>query len=352
MNVSLSDLATHVRSDPRFLAGWLQGNTDVLRQRLDLGEDQLARLLLSRAPRPSRWPEDVQSLAAYVGVDPFALAAVLREVAVVQALVNRPAQQFALLAARDVHEESPRWRTSRRVRAAVGDFWSKLGPVQGERALEELAPLALPLAVVPLPRLRISTAASWLSTRGVEPDLPYADRPLRGLLLSWRGSSLLFVDGSLDPADRRLTIGHEIGHVALHYLPDRARLRRLSPALLDVVDGHRDLTPAERVTATLEGVPLGVQTHMLARDGRGDASASTEAAEREAAEFALELVAPEAAVAKLLRRELPTDIPYAEALPQAEALIAAAFALPLGEARSRARGGLAALGRSPGFFER
>lgn len=352
MSVSISDVAAHVRTDPRFLAGWLRGDTEALRKRLDASEEQLARLLLSRPPRPSRWVDDLRSLAQYADVDPFALAAALREVAIVKALVHRPVHQFALLAARDVHEESPRWRTSARVHAAVDDFWTNLGSINEARPIEELASLALPVAVVPLPRLRISTAATWLSARGVEPDLPYADRPLRGLLLSWRGSSLLFVDGGLDAGDRRLTVGHELGHIALHYLPDRARVRRLSPSLLDVVDGHRELTPAERVTATLEGLPLGVQTHMLARDAGGDASASTEAAEREAAEFALELVAPEAAVTKLLRLELSTATPYADAVEQAQALIEATFALPPDEARARARGGLAALGRSPGFFER
>lgn len=352
MNVSVREVAEHVRHDPRFLAGWLRGESNALRQRLNLMDEQLELLLLCRTPRPSTFVEDVQSLAQYVDIDALALAAVLREVVAVEALRHRPARQYALLAARDVHEESPRWRTSPRVRAAVQDFWAKLGPARDNRPIEEFAPLALPLAVVPIPRLRISTAAEWLSTRGVEPDLPYADRALRGLLLSWRGSSLLFVDGGLDAADRRLTVGHEVGHVALHYLPERTRLRRLSPALLGVVDGHRELTPAERVSATLEGVPLGVQTHMLARDARGDAAASTEAAEREAAEFALELVAPEASVVKLLRRELPRTTPYAEAAERAQALVEAAFGLPPDEARARARGGLSALGRSPGFFER
>lgn len=352
MNLSVSELAVHVRPDSRFLAGWVGGETDALRQRLDLTEQQLHRLLLCKAPRPSSFVEDVESLARYVDVDPFTLGTALREVVAIEALRHRPAQQFALLAARDVHEESPRWRTSPRVRAAVQDFWAKLVSIEDGRPIEELAPLALPLAIVPIPRLRISAVGDWLAARAVEPDLPYADRPLRGLLLSWRGSSLLFVDGGIDTAERRLTIGHEVGHLALHYLPARARLLRLSPALLDVVDGHRRLTPAERVSATLEGLPLGVQTHMLARDARGDAPASTEAAEREAAEFALELVAPEAEVTKLLRRELPTTMPYAEAVEQAQALVEAAFGLPPDEARARARGGLVALGRSPGFFER
>jgi hypothetical protein len=353
VNGSLNDLVGLLRDDPRFLAGWLRGDTDALRQRLELSQDQLNQLLICKAPRPSSFATDVESLAQHVDAQPLALAAVLREAAAIASLRERPVHEFALLAARDAEQESARWRTSSRVRSAVKDFWSRLpGWMQEDRSIEEVAPLALPLAVVPLPRLRISSASRWLATRGVELALPYADRPLRGLLLSWRGSSLLFVDGGLESSDRCLTVGHEIGHVTLHYLPQRTRLLRLAPALLGVVDGHREVTAAERVSATLEGLPFGVQAHMLARDADGAASASTEAAEREAAEFALELMAPERAVAQLLRRELPSDTPYAEALERAQALVAGAFALPPDEAKARARGGLAALGRSPGFFER
>ena len=353
MDASLNEVARHVRDDSRFLAGWLRGHADALRQRLDLTVEQLGQLLICKAPRPSSFATDVESIANHVGADAFALGAGLREVAALAALRQRPAQQFALLAARDTDQESTRWRTSSRVRAAVREFWAQLpSSVEDDRPIEQIAPLALPLTVVPIPRLRIRSATQWLLTRGVELDLPYADRPLRGLLLSWRGSSLLFIDGALDAPDRRLTIGHEVGHVALHYLPERARLLRLSPSLLGVVDGHRELTPAERVSATLEGLPLGVQTHMLARDSLGGASASTEAAEREAAEFALELIAPERAVTQLLRRELSAELPYTEALERAQALVETKFALPPDEAKARARGGLAALGRSPGFFER
>lgn len=353
MNASLNEVVRHVRNDSRFLAGWLRGDADALRQRLDLTDEQLSQLLICKAPRPSSFAADVESVARHVGAEPLELGAALREVAALAALRQQPAQQFALLAARDADQESAHWRTSSRVRAAVHDFWAQLPQsLQDDQPIEQIAPLALPLAVVPIPRLRIASATRWLATRGVELALPYADRPLRGLLLSWRGSSLLFIDGGLDAPDRRLTVGHEIGHVALHYLPERARLLRLSPALLGVVDGHRELTPAERVSATLEGLPLGVQTHMLARDALGGASASTEAAEREAAEFALELIAPERAVTQLLRRELPAEMPYAEALERAQALVEITFALPPDEAKARARGGLAALGRSPGFFER
>lgn len=353
MNASLSNLVARVGDDPRFLAGWLRGDTDVLQQRLALTDEQLNQLLLCKAPRPSSFATDVESVARYVGAQPLALAAALREVAAIGSLRERPVQEFALLAARDVGQGSARWRTSSRVRGAVKDFWSRLPQsLRDGGSIEEIAPLALPLAVVPIPRLRLSSASSWLETRGIELALPYADRQLRGLLLSWRGSSLLFVDGGLEVSDRRLSVGHEIGHVALHYLPQRARVLRLAPALLGVVDGHREVTPAERINATLEGLPLGVQTHMLARDAHGGSSASIEAAEREAAEFALELIAPEHAVSQLLRRELPAEMPYTEAVERGQALVASTYSLPPDEAKARARGGLAALGRSPGFFER
>jgi hypothetical protein len=340
-------------ADARFLAGWLAGEQEHLRRRLRLDDAALTRLLTCRAPRNSRFAADVTAIASYAGLDPLELAAALREATTVGALRQRPAEVvWMLAAARDSTAEQLGWRADPRTRAAAKDLWAAVPrEFRKPELLERIAPIAAPVAVIVLPGLRISRAQAWLAKRSVELPDSTSDRRLSGLTYSWRGLSFVFIDGALDAAERRLTVAHEIGHVVLDYIAERARILRRAPSLLAVVDGHRALTADDRVGAALDGVPIGVQTHMLARDASGGASFHVEEAERRASLFALELLAPEARVRSLLQAEL-SGTSFADSLAEATRLIVDAFELPLEAARARAQGALASLQRAPGFFDR
>jgi hypothetical protein len=355
VTASLRSVAFAVEGDSRFLAGWLGPEANAVRRRLSLDEESFLQLLITRAPRPSRFATDVESIAREFDLDASALAAALREAAAVSALREQPAVHTAglLAAARDTGAESPLWRTRPKVKAAVEDFWSSVPERwRGRSDLERVAPLAAPVVIVPLPRLSIARAVEWLHQRDVSVRLPSGERRLRAMLISWRGASLLFVDGALDAADRRVSVAHELGHVWLHYLTERRRLLRRAPDLLGAADAHRKVTPEDRAMAALEGVPLGIRTHMLARSLAGVGALDVEAAEREAAEFALELVAPERDVASFLGALLPANMRYPDALKRAQDLVAEKYELPPDEAAARTRGALEILGRTPGFFER
>jgi hypothetical protein len=339
--------------DARFLAGWLAGGQQHVRNRLRLDDAALNRLLTCRAPRSSRFAADVMAIASYAGVDALELAGALREASTVAALRQRPEQAVGMLAAaRDSTAEQLGWRADPRTRAAAKDLWAAVPREFRKPALlERIAPLAAPVAVIALPALRISRARAWLAERSVDLPGTTGDRRLSGLTYSWRGLSFVFIDGALDAAERRLTLAHELGHVVIDYIAQRARILRRAPSLLAVVDGHRALTADDRVGAALDGVPIGVQTHMLARDASGGGSFHVEDAEQRASLFALELLAPEAAVRTLLQSEL-RDRDFAYSLAEATRLVASAFELPPEAARARARGALVSLKRGPGFFER
>jgi hypothetical protein len=350
---SASTLVARLADDARFLAGWIGDGHEAFAHRLRIGEKELQQLLLCKAPTRDHFAADVVAIADYVGLDALDLAGALREAAVYAALRTQPPQHVGLLAAaREREAESFRPRAGSRVRRAVQEFWNRVpSTFHSSYMLERIVPLALPVAVVAIPKLGVGRAKNWLADRGLELPLPVADRRLQGLLLSWRGLSLLMIDGGLDAAERRVTVGHEVGHVVLDYLARRAQVMRDAPTLLGVIDGHRPLTTDERVHAALEGLPVGIQAHMLARDASGAAAVSVDAAERDASAFALELLAPERDVVAMLRDRLQTHLAFDEALDRAADLIRGEFELPPDEARARARGALAALGRRRGFFE-
>lgn len=345
----LDDLA----ADARFIAGWLAGGEEQLQERLGLDRPALTRLLKYGAPRTVSFAADVVAIGHDAGIDPLELASALREVSAVAALRESPRQPVGMLAAaRDTTSEQLGWRTDPRTRAAVQDLWTAVPAKYREPMLLELiTPLAAPVAVITLPALTIDRARAWLARHSINVPDPAPDRSLSGLTYSWRGLSFVFIDGGLDTAERRLTLAHELGHVVLDYLSERARILRRAPGLLGVVDGHRPLTAADRVGAVLDGVPVGVQTHMLARDAAGGGSQLVEESEQRASLFALELLAPEARVRSLVESRLREDKEWGS-IEEVTELIFTTFELPPQAARARARGALASLRRAPGFFDR
>src|SRR5207302_2236043 len=161
-----------------------------------------------------------------------------------------------------------------------------------EHDLASLLSWHSPLAVVVLPRLSLARASSWLAARGAAVELGTANREVRGLLVAWRGSGVIFVDGALPVIEREFTIVHEWGHYLFDYEAPRARILATAPELLEVVDGYRPRTIEDRIDAVLAGVPLGLHTHLLDRDGAGDAAWEVAIREDTATSFAVELMSP------------------------------------------------------------
>jgi len=348
---------------PEFLAGWVAATPhahQLLTDALNLDDQALMRLLVCRAPRPQQFSADISAIAEYIGIEATSLAVALRSVSSLAALstATPPDKSIRagqlLAAARDTAAELiPSAAPDARIERLAAATWAEApAAVRAGRDVAAAIAWASPVMVVTLPRLGLAAATQWLADRGVPERLDGGTDQLRGLLVAWRGNGVIFIDGTLDAAERRFTLAHEHGHFLLDYAEPRRRAARDAPALLDVIDGRRAATTADRAAAALARVPLGLHTHRLHRDSDGGTTAETGTAEDDASRYALELLAPIDDVVILLGAELSDGRPYREALGIAAVLVVRNFDLPADAANARAVAGLAALGIRPGFFDR
>lgn len=182
---------------------------------------------------------------------------------------------------------------------AAEAFWHAVGEYESfPRDLRVPIAIALPVALVSLPRLHLSGINAWLRRQGIIHGLDGCDRPLRACLVARRGKALIFLDGS-DPADeQRFSLAHETAHYLHDYwLPRRRAVERLGPAVLEVLDGDREPEAGERINAVLSRVELGYHAHLLDREPNGViADRAVVLAERYADLLGGELLAPAAAV--------------------------------------------------------
>jgi hypothetical protein len=360
----LEEVAGRLGRDPGFLAAWLAAapdGGDGLVRRLGLDDRGRASLALCRPPRPDRFAADVIAIARHLGVDADALAAGLRETAALTGLAaghaaaGADARAGLLAAAHDWVDEQLAVATSTtRLRERAAAFWAAAPePARRRGDVEAAIAWSAPLAMVVLPNLDARRARGWLAERGAWLGDGDRDRRLRGLLLAARGVGMVFLDGTLLPAERRFTVAHELGHFLLDYLEPRERVLREAPSLLEVVDGWRPPTRADRAHALLARVPIGLHAHLLDRDPQGAAAPDVEAAEDAASQFALEVLAPWPAALDAAR-EVVGDrrAPYGELLAEVTARLAERFILPADRAAVRAAATLEALGVRRGFFER
>jgi hypothetical protein len=303
---------------------------------LRIGREQVDALALCRTPRRGvHFGHDLIAIASHVGIEPRRLASLLRLVDVLPELQARAGALAAddrpaalLAAARDETDDHtvlsqtpvagpglPGW-----LHDAVERFWSEAPALRSyPRDLDFAVLVGLPLAVIELPELSVRSIAQWLTAHKVELMLSGPNRRLRACLVALGGVGLVFVDAGDDPTQRRVSLAHEAGHFIVEYLIPRDEVARRRPELLSVLDGEREPTPKERLSAILSDVPVGVHTHLLDR-AESDA---TGLHEWRARRIALELLAPEGEVRSRARQQ---GVKSADALRE---LLVDDFGLPV-----------------------
>lgn len=205
-------------------------------------------------------------------------------------------------------------------------FWDIAGePGPFPRDLRQPAESALPLAVIDLPNLCVAGMLDWLTQRGIALTQQTPDRPLRAALAAWAGTGLIFLDAN-DPLDeRRFSLAHELAHFLNDYWQPRQRAEHLlGPTIDSVFDGVRPPTQEERLHATLRGLTLSVNVHLLERKPH-IVNADVAVAECDADRLACELLAPAA-----------TILSRYQSRSQAEHALRETFGLPSSEAAAYA----------------
>lgn len=231
-------------------------------------------------------------------------------------------------------------------------LWARHGgPPPFPRSVEHLLPYGLQTRVVALPRLSLEAVSAHLRHLRLPELTAGPSRRLHGCLVVIETRRLVFVDSEDSAAEQRLTLAHETAHLWLEVLEPRDRVRELlGDSALEVLDGKRDPTHAERLHAALFRLPLRRPLHLLERDPEhGIRHNHIWTAEEQADRLALELLAPEAEA----RRYLPAaGAPFPEWLEQAGALLATQFGLPPAAAIQHARQLAPTVGAQPSFWER
>lgn len=221
-------------------------------------------------------------------------------------------------------------------------FWELAGFREPfPRNLRRPVARALPMPIISLPQLWLRDVLDWLQRRHIACHCTASDRRLHACLVARQGEAWVFLDGADPENEQRLSLAHELAHFLRHYWhPRRVACRKFGEQILEVLDGSRPPTRAERVHALLASVPIGFHLHLLERDPEGGLSPETVlAAEDEADRLAYELLAPAeevlsrarphpgAGVVELLRCDF--GLPAAHALRYAALLFPPAPADPL-----------------------
>jgi Zn-dependent peptidase ImmA (M78 family) len=232
---------------------------------------------------------------------------------------------------------------------ALDLFWHLCGEEETfPRSLERPLALALPVALVKLPRLRLWDIERWIQQRGNNFIFGCESRSARGCLIAQSGQGVLFVDGS-DPADeQRVTIAHEIAHFLCDYwLPRRTAISKFGLTIAEALDGLRPLTVTERVHALLSDTKVGPYQSLMERSESANSDHIWKA-ENRADRFALALLAPSQAVFPLL--DFLSES-YPVRLQKTKEVLCRSFGLPVTVAAGYASSLLAEIGKGPSWVE-
>jgi hypothetical protein len=320
MTTALRHAASRAAHEPSFLAYDLNiyaernnRTREDLATSLGTVNDCFDKLALCRSPhRDQRFREDIGVVASYAEIDDQALGQLVRQADALSALASAPSSQVApmLAAARQTHIHPVRPETKGKgmqpawLKEAVDFIWGDRNAGDFPRDVELAVLWHLPIAIVEMQDLSGVSVSTWLRARGV--DLPVHTPPhdLRGALVAFAGSGVLFLDARDDVRERRVTVAHEAGHFAVDYWLPRMKLAERAPHLLEVADGLRKPDSDDHVDALLARIPFGVHTHLFERDESGAIrDRGIEDAEERATQIAWELLAPHADISKQISPE-------------------------------------------------
>lgn len=234
-------------------------------------------------------------------------------------------------------------------RELIDSFWERAGEIEPfPRTLERSIALALPIALIKLPRLDLRLIENWLIRRGVNFKFDVDNRWVRGCLVAYGGKGMIFVDGTDPFPEQRFTIAHEVAHYLIDYWQPRNRLaQKYGLAILEVFDGLREPTLDERIHAVLQGLPLGPFTKLMDRSDQGESEA-TWSAENHADQMALGLLAPPEEALSMISALGKT---YAEKKLEAVEILTNKFGLPRTVAVYYAAELLKSIGKGPSWAE-
>ena len=237
------------------------------------------------------------------------------------------------------------------VSGAVDLFWQLAGQrEQYPRSLERPLALALPVALVKMPRLTLVSIEHYLRLRQVPFTFHDESWPVRGCLVAYAGKGMIFVDGA-DPSDEmRFSIAHEIGHFLIDYwLVRRKAICAFGPSIADVIDGKRRPNLEERFRSVMGGIRIGVHTNLLERQlDQPDSNPQIWSIEDQADRAALELLAPYKEILTRSDISLPT---YAKRVSSVEVILVDYYGLPAILARDYASKLLLDIGKGHSWVE-
>ncbi len=234
---------------------------------------------------------------------------------------------------------------------AINLFWKLGGEIEPfPRSLERSVALALPVAIVKLPRLRLGDVEGWLQRRGTVFQFNCQSRAIRGCLIAYSGTGMIFIDGVDSDDERRFTLAHEIAHFVVDYWQPREKASaKLGNTIAEVMDGIRSPSVSERVHALLASTPIGVHTNLMERNEKsGTMNPNVWEIEGRADKIALALLAPPDVVvteADISARR------FEERQSSMMSLLCNRFGLPSSAASSYSRSLLISIGKGPSWAE-
>lgn len=182
------------------------------------------------------------------------------------------------------------------------NFWDQLKDWKGNPPYDIMGAISLllPIDVISLSSLTLCKINKWLSQRKVNLSIDANDRPLHGFIVIFRGSGLIFINGTDKEDERRYTIAHEISHFMLDYIiPREKAVVKMGPHITDVLDGLREATILEKVDSIINNVAVAPYTHLLEIEGDGSfQNIKVFNSENRADALAIELLAPKSEVIK------------------------------------------------------
>lgn len=226
-------------------------------------------------------------------------------------------------------------------------FWDLVGEVEPfPRSLERPIALALPIAVIKMPRLALTGIENWLRLRHINYSFKCENRFVRGCLIAHGGKGFIFCDGSDSAEEIRFTLAHEVGHFLADYLfPRQKAVRKFGEEILNVFDGIRPATVTERVHSIFESTKIGVMSDLMDRQVGSELTLSIE---DKADKIGFALLAPPQEAIKGLEF---SQRQYSERVEMLSDRLTSVFGLPQNAVKMYAHSLLKSIGKGPSWAE-